>query len=520
MVRILLALLLAQADQDLKRIREVLNQAEETAGTVKEPYLESKAWAEVAEVRAASGDGEGALKLLEKIPNAYEKSLGYASVAKALAKAGNGEGARRVAMRGLKACDEGDQDFKSPNAYAHLVIALAEAGDLDGAVKRLEAVPGGPTGQEFAIKDVAFVLAKKGRIEGAIALLARGPVDDWTYVRGIEDMVKEADPASTLPLVKRISEMHLRGKALESIVKEQVRRGRMDDAVATARTIEDPSYKVSTLLWVADELRERKKELASELLSLANSSADAISEPSQKCRAWAGLARSWAKSGKAESAARSAELSEKAQREITEEWMRRWALREVAAAHAAGGKLAKALEIAATDTEAAREEILTEIARSQVEVGDIQGALKTVEPCKNSFHRSQILFAVSKRETKPQEVRKRLHEAAGAMDTVETSPKSLNDIRNGNPNQEHLYHLMEAMAKAGDFEGSVKVGQRIRKDMGHWFGGFALRRAAEWQAEAEKLEEALAWIDKIDEALPKSLALIGAAEGALKRVKR
>src|SRR5690242_10772927 len=117
---LLLAVLLIQADTDLKRVSEVLAQAEEAGAGIKEPYLRSKAWALVAETRAESGDVEGTLKLLDRISDPYEKSLGFAAAARALAKSGDGESARRIALLGLKASGEGDKDFKTSNGVAHL----------------------------------------------------------------------------------------------------------------------------------------------------------------------------------------------------------------------------------------------------------------------------------------------------------------------------------------------------------------------------------------------------------------
>jgi hypothetical protein len=79
---------------------------------------------------------------------------------------------------------------------------------------------------------------------------------------------------------------------------------------------------------------------------------------------------------------------------------------------------------------------------------------------------------------------------------------------------------MEAQAKAGDFDGALKIALRIRQDQGEWSGSFDLRRVAGWQAEAGKLEDALVWIGKLEAPMSKSLALTGAAEGILERTKR
>jgi tetratricopeptide (TPR) repeat protein len=499
--------------------RQLLDQAEQTAATIKEPYLKSLAYHEIAKIRAHHHDTEGARRILGLIPNTYEQSIAYSVVATVLARAGDSEGARRMVMLGLKATGEGEQDFKSGSAYGHLIVALAEAGDCDGALERLQEVPGGPTGQDIAISEVAFVLARKGRLPRALQLLEEK--DDGTYVQGIQDMVKEADPALALPLVKKIGDAQRRGQALQIIAKEQVSRGNTDIGIATARSIEDPWYKASTLVWLADDLRSEHPELTEGLLSQAWTSANAIESAPQKFWTLTGLARSWAKGGKRESAMRYAELAEKALREIPEEWERRAALGEEAAAFARGGNLVMALQIASSDPKADREGILRDVAKVQVELGDLNGALKTIEPSKNHFHLSQILLDISKREPKPEEARKRRAEAAAAMESVDSRSKSLNDIRQGgNEMQQHVWNIMEVLAKAGEFKASVKMAVRFRQDLGLWTGSFAFRRAAELQAEAGKLEDALAWIRNLEEGLPRSLALAGAAEGALKRSDR
>jgi len=514
MTLLFMATLLFQSDQDLTRIRELLGQAEQMAGAIQEPSLRSEALCKIAELRAEAHDAEGSLTILGRIPDPYKQALGYASVANMLTKNGDPKDARRIVILGLKACGEGERDFRMGSGVAYLVIALAKSGDLDGAVKHLEAVPAGPTGRNFADNQVAFVLASHGRLERALEMLAGS--NDETYVECIEVMVQEVDPSLALPLVQKIRAVHIRGRALESIVKAQFERGHSEEAIATARSIEDSSTKALILIWLADELRPAKPDLATGLLALARSSADAIDPPSLRYHAYANLSRSWSRAGKADNALRFAELAEKAQQEIAQSWVRRPALAEVGAAYAAGGNVAKALQMVSSDPEADREEILTEIAEAQAEMGDVKGALKTIEPCNKPFHHSRVLLEISKRERKPEEARNRLAEAAAAMETVEIRRGGSNE----NPMLNHLSGIMEAQANAGDFEGSVKIALRIRQDLGDWYGGFDLRRVAKWQVEAGRLEDALVWIGKVEQPLPKSLALAGTAEGLLVRAKR
>jgi hypothetical protein len=214
-----------------------------------------------------------------------------------------------------------------------------------------------------------------------------------------------------------------------------------------------------------------------------------------------------------------AEHSETARGQIKEDWQHQFTLLAVASAYAAGGNVKKAIELANAGRSTTRESILAAIAKSQVEAGDGKGALETVRACGEKFHQSVILFEIGKREPKPETHLQRLAESAQVMEHLDSRMKSLNDSRNGNPMLEHLDHLLEAKARAGDFEGSIKLAKLLRQDMGDWFGGFALARVAEIQAEAGKLDDALRWIDSIDGALPKSLALNGAAQGVLLRSK-
>jgi tetratricopeptide (TPR) repeat protein len=405
-----LATLLFQSDQDLKRARELLGQAEQIAEAIQEPTFKSLALGKIAEIRAEAHDPEDSLRILGKIPEPYEQSLGYVSVANMLTKNGDAKEARRIVYLGLKVCGEGEKDFRTGNGVAHLVIALAKAGDLDGAVSRLASVPAGPTSQNFAINEVGFVLASYGQHQMALEILARS--DDETYVRGIEYIVEEGDPAFALPLIKKIRTVLPRSQAQESIVRAQFRRGHSDVAVAAARDIEHPSTRALILIWLADELRSTKPDLALGLLALARSSTDAIDPPSHQYQAWAGLSRSWSRTGNPANALRFAELAEKAAREISEVWLSLPAGGEICAAYAAGGNLTKALQVATSAPEADREKLLTEIAEAQAEMGDFKGALKTIEPCKKPIHHSRDLFEISRRERKPEEVRKRLTEAA------------------------------------------------------------------------------------------------------------
>src|SRR5688572_21127268 len=94
MIELVLGMLVAQASPELKRVLEVLEQAEQTAAAIKEPYLQSKVWKETAQLRAQARDIEGALKLLGRIPHTYEQCLAYAEVAQTLAKAGASEVAK------------------------------------------------------------------------------------------------------------------------------------------------------------------------------------------------------------------------------------------------------------------------------------------------------------------------------------------------------------------------------------------------------------------------------------------
>jgi hypothetical protein len=329
--------------------------------------------------------------------------------------------------------------------------------------------------------------------------------------------VNEADPADLRPLVELIQDPYLRGITQESIAKEQLRRGKAEKSVETARSIEDGRAKSAALCSLARELLGKNDELARPLLDQGQTSGGSISEAWGRGRALSVTARLWARAGNREAALKLAPEVEAARKELTVDHERTRVLNEVAIAYASGGDLAKALEILGAG---AGDWSFGMVAAGLVEAGDFVSALKVAGLCKNALYRAEVLYEQSKQEPRSEEARKLRIESATLMETVDAKFRDLNDVRNGTSEQNLLHHLMEAFAEAGDFETSSKIALRREKDMGPWFGGFALRSAAQAQAQAGRLEDALKWIGGIENPLPRSLALAGAAEGVLKRARR
>lgn len=515
---LLLALLLLQDDDSAKRIQALLGQAEEAAAKINSQYLRDRTRARIAEAYGTARDADGAIKIVTGVSKGYEQSIAYAGAAKALARAGDADGALRVARLGLKTFDDSDQDFKNANGIAHLVLALAEAGDIDGAIKRLGVVPDHPTGQGFATIDLAFILAKRGQLERALALLStKGKDLDEKLSRGIEDILEETSPEILQQLAKKIGEAYSRGQAQNSIAKELLRRGKTDDAVALARDIAHPQFRVAALVSIADGIREKSPDLASTLLAQARESVAPIDSLIPRAQACRDLACALARIGKSSSVGDLAETAIQTAAKAKEPYEKNFTLTSAAVTAAAGGNLPGAMKLSGTFEDYYREECLEAIAEAQVDAGDAAGALKTIETCKSQYHRSRVLLHMAQSANKPDAVRFHLRDSFKALDKVDTQQKSLSNYEE---RPQHLYRLMDAFVKAGDFEMATTVAARMAKENGTWAGSFARRGIARQQAEAGEAESALKWIDKLDEPMERALSLAGAAEGLAVRSRR
>jgi len=507
-------------DSAAVEVLDVLKEAERVANTIEGDYQRSQVLRCIASARGSARDAKGALEIVRKISYEYERLLAYSDVARVQGQAGDLAAARETVAEGLTACGEASSDFKNPNAYAHIVAALASIGDAADAVKRLGHIRD-RMDYVMVVKEIALAYLRSDKLDKAAELLGTIDKRDLDYeIRETATMAaKQVDPIRALRLAQKIEDDYMRGITTDTIAQELCGRGMIADAISAAQAINEPRAKAAALVSLASALLEKDLDRARGLLGQAEGATPGISEPWAKMRTCAELADAWAKAGRLDTASRFAEASEKARLSIEDESYRDFATPASAGAHAAAGKIAAAIQIAES-SKSSRGWALEAIALAQIDAADNEGALKTMELCSAPLHRARVLLEMSNHAKVREEARRLRRAAYAALEAEDTSPQYPSDYFDGDPRRVLLRSIMQAQGRAGDIDDALTTGEKIRKDMGDYTGGFILGHLATLQIDAGALKDPLPWIRRIASPLAKSLVLTAAAEAGIRKHRR
>jgi tetratricopeptide (TPR) repeat protein len=487
---------------------ELLTEAAKVASSANEEYLVAGLMRKIAEQLALNEESPGAIRIIEQIGYRYTRMLSYADVAQAQGRAGDIRGARKTILAGIRLCHEDVGDFKTGDAYAHLIVALARIGDIEKAMACLADIPEGFI-REFATEELALVLALHGEIDQATKLLSRLESKD-SSIRNIALKVLEGNgPARALLLANRISDPEQRNLTITSVAVTCLKQGLNAEGVQIAKSITDSFARSEALISLAEVVAEKDAKEAYALILQAEDDYKVVLDSSDCARILTKSAWVWARIGKSEMAIQRAAEAERMCSAIPDEYVRTYRIQCVAEIYATAGNAKKARELAPKELARGRDQHLGRVAVAQVEAGDLKGALETVEGCKNHAFLAQVLLTNALRQKKKYEARGYLQRALEAMEEVNTTGSASSP----NPFAEILDHIVEAQTRIEDYAGALLTALRIRREHGAFAWGSTLSLIAEAEATAGLLQNALVWINKVDEPLAKALALIGAAEG-------
>jgi tetratricopeptide (TPR) repeat protein len=257
-----------------------------------------------------------------------------------------------------------------------------------------------------------------------------------------------------------------------------------------------------------------------------------------------GIAGAQAEAGNVRDARASLQRAEKLARSIKDEELRAGCLANVTFAWASLGEVGRARE-AARDigTQPWKELAQAALARAQAEAGQEKAAAATVETIGDAagkvHARHHLAVALARRGD-------RKASAAAfrrALDLVKDLPDTMHDL--------HCHNLASAQARAGDFEGAVQTTRLMNhgnammtisniayeqarasdvkgalekvKDMlqeSDFWQGNALQGIARVQAERGQETEALAWARELASPRTRAHAVLGVAEGLLRRAEK
>jgi RNA polymerase sigma factor (sigma-70 family) len=346
--------------------------------------------------------------------------------------------------------------------------------------------------RDYALQDVALALGEAGHVKTALTLVdAMADPDKQGWVRP-----------------------HVYSKAALALARE----GKVREAVRAAEAVPDEGVRVEALAGI---------------LYQNYSFSGLPHEP--------GVAQSQAKAGDRRGARRSLVRAEALARGLKDEQQRARYLATVACAWAQYGDISAALA-ATKDVGALRWQVmaLAGVARQQAAAGQKKEAQTTVDGIHDAAARAHALYNLAlglaqggdrkaaaraldrARElvqTLPQEDRDlHLHNLATAQATAGDVPGALRLTRLMNPGNVAMTtrNVLYGQARSGDMKGALRNADELLGDSA-FFRGSALRGIAREQTERGDEARALAWARKRTAATDRANALLGVAEGLLRR---
>jgi RNA polymerase sigma factor (sigma-70 family) len=348
-----------QRDTAAQILRKAL---EAEAREVSAQHRDNRLWI-IAEYQAEAGDVPGALKTIDGVSE-MNQTAALRHVAVAQANSGDIKGALATVdkMQPVRANDPFPDE-----ALRHIVIRQAEAGDIKAALKtaeRLEAM----ADRALALAAVVKAQVKKGDHKGATALVDQivkimpvtGVARDFGIMAYIDAKAALAADDEARKAVKEIADPQWRDGALWRLTKAQATRGELVSARETAQSVADPDLRGEALKEIVGAL------IRSGDLPAAAKAAAEINHARGRCYAQMDVAKALATGGrKTEAAQTLAEALDLANR--LEDSPRMRGVRAAALAHYAGARAATGDLDGALAWAASQEDVhLRVVARIQV----------------------------------------------------------------------------------------------------------------------------------------------------------
>ncbi len=456
-------------DESFERVRELLEQAFQTAKAILKNDTQSLALLQIAKSIVKTGDIEKVQELLkqviqtvEAIPEDSYKFNTLAQIAGSLAETGNIDMALQVA-------ETIPEDFCKSDALAQIAESMAKTGDIERALQVAKIIPK-DSYKSGALAQIARLLAETGDIERA------------------QELLKQA-----LQTAKTILEDSYKFNTLAQIAGSLARAGDVEKALQIAETITSDYYKSGALTQIAKSMAEIGN------IKMVLQIIEAIPEDSYKAYTLTQIAEFMAKTGDIKQAQEFLKQVLQIVETIPDSYNKSSTLAQIAKSMAEAGDIERALQIAETITsDYYKSGALIQIAELLAEAGDIERALRAAEAIPNDSYKSSALarIAISMAEAGDIErAQELLKQALQAAEAITDSPNKSGA----------LVQIAESMAKTGDVERALQVAKIIPKDS---YKSQALAQIAKSLAETGDIERALQTAGTIPENFYKSGALV------------
>lgn len=474
---------------ELLSVRELLEQALQTAVTIKGGFLKEYALRDIAAAQARAGDVTGALQTAAAIKEGSMRSAALRDIALAQVRAGDQAAAARTLEQAVQAAAAFNP------ALQNIAVVRAELGDVAGALQVAADVE-----VEFmkydTLVDIARVLSDRGDFTGALRAAAAIPDDKHWKSTSLSDIAQAQAKAGDMAAATSTFEESLRiatalkaPGALVSVATARAKAGDLEGAFRTAALIKKYNHKKSSQNFLSFALR--------------------------------GIAAAQAGNGDLVGALQTAFT-------IEGDVLKEYALRDIAVAQARAGDVTGALQTASTiqgdsakshtmliaiaeaqakagDRAAAArtfeqafqslvngpmppgrvDDVLVEIAAAQVRAADLKGALRTAALIKTYTQKSVALRGIAAAQA-------RVGDVTAALRTAD-------DIEHDGTRIETLKDIAAAQARAGQVNSALAMAKKKWR-----FGG---RLAQHTRGTRQLAKHA------------KALILVGIAEGILDRLE-
>lgn len=231
---------------DLVSARKTADSINDTPDSITGVENRNKALAYVGIAQAKSGDLAGALATAEAVHNSkvfidnYTKASVIAAVAVAQAKGGGDRGKSRKTIEIIT-------DFDARMwAFADLAIALANAGDFEGALATVDQItfdkPHGQSEQDRAFQGIVEAQAKANQFDAAAEVA--GKISDSRHkteaiIEIVKAQAKKGDLTAARTTAAQITDDYPKEEATTPIIVAQARAGDFTGAIAAAGKLRD-----------------------------------------------------------------------------------------------------------------------------------------------------------------------------------------------------------------------------------------------------------------------------------------
>lgn len=231
---------------DLVSARKTADSINDTPNQITGVENRNKALAYIGIAQAKSGDLAGALATAEAIHNSkvfidnYTKGSVIVAVAVAQAKGG---GDRAKSWKTIEIITDFETEMW---AFADLAIALAKAGDFEGALATADKIdvakPKGRSEQDRAFQGIAEAQAKANQFDAAAAIT--GKISDSRHkteaiIEIVKAQAKKGDLTAARATAAQITDDYRKEEATTPIIVAQARAGDFTGAIAAAGKLRD-----------------------------------------------------------------------------------------------------------------------------------------------------------------------------------------------------------------------------------------------------------------------------------------